>query len=73
MDLLSQTWFGNALSTWLVALALTVAALILLRGLRNLTVRRLQHVAQCVAEPGLRKEVHNCLGALSDCGAGRLL
>ena len=49
MDLLSQTWFGNALSTWLLALTLTVAALILLRGLRNLIVRRMQHVAHATA------------------------
>ncbi len=49
MDLLSQNWFGNPLGTWLLALALTVVAVIMLRGLRNLTVRRLQHVAHSTA------------------------
>ena len=49
MDLLSQNWFGNPLGTWLLALALTVVAVIMLRGLRNLTVRRLQHVAHGTA------------------------
>ena len=49
MDILSQTWFGNPLGTWILALALTVATLILLRGLRNLIVRRVQHVAHGTA------------------------
>ena len=48
-DIISQTWFGNPLSTWLMALVLTMAAFALLRGLRNLTVRRLQHVAHSTA------------------------
>ena len=49
MDFLAQTWFGNMLRAWLLALALTIAVFALLRGLRNLTVRRLQHVAHSTA------------------------
>ena len=49
MDFLSRTWFGNLLSSWMLALVVTAAALALLRGVRNLTVRRLQHVAHGTA------------------------
>lgn len=49
MDFLAQTWFGNLLRVWLLALAMTIAVFALLRGLRNITVRRLQHVAHATA------------------------
>ncbi|MDP6793226.1 MAG: mechanosensitive ion channel family protein [Anaerolineales bacterium] len=45
MSILTDTWFGNPLSAWLLALALTIAAVALLRGLRNMMVRRLKHIA----------------------------
>ncbi len=49
MNYLSQIWLGNPLKVWLLGLALTIATLALLRGLRNLTVRRLQRVAHGTA------------------------
>ena len=49
METLSQTWFGNIVSNWLLALLLTLAALVLLRSIRNLMVRRLERFAPSTA------------------------
>lgn len=45
IDILFETQLGNQLSSWLLSLVLTVAVLIVLRSLRSLIVRRLEHVA----------------------------